>query len=435
MAKPPERLDVAGVVAKFGVPPDRIIDYLTLIGDTVDNVPGVDKVGPKTAAKWMAEHGSLDGVVAAAAGIKGVAGENLRKALDWLPTGPQADHGGDRLRPVGPRARLAGAGGAGAAAGGPKGCWTSTSATASRAWRKELETELGVGARMAAAAGRRCRGPAPTGPTTARWHARYETVLDWDRLDAWLQQLQAADWPRWTPRPTLDPLRRASSASALPPSPAARPTCRWRTTTPARPSSCRWTRCWRAEALAGRPGRAKVGQNIKYDLHVLANAGITVRGYAARHAAAELCAGSPQDAQPGSAGRAPPGPQGPELRRPVRQGCQPDPVLAGRHRARHRVLGEDSEMTLHVHQTLWPQLAEPACAFVYERIEMPVSTILQRIERHGVLIDAACWPAEPATGRAHGALEQQAYEIAGQPFNLGSPSRSARSCSTSWACR
>ncbi|MFM2069136.1 MAG: hypothetical protein RLZZ584_4045, partial [Pseudomonadota bacterium] len=82
-----EWLDEAGVAAKFGVPPDRIIDYLTLIGDTVDNVPGVEKVGPKTAVKWLAEHGSLDGVVAAADGIKGVAGENLRKALDWLPLG------------------------------------------------------------------------------------------------------------------------------------------------------------------------------------------------------------------------------------------------------------------------------------------------------------------------------------------------------------
>ena len=82
-----ERLDAAGVLAKFGVAPDRIIDYLALIGDAVDNVPGVDKVGPKTAAKWIAEHGSLEGVMAAAAGMKGVAGENLRKALEWLPQG------------------------------------------------------------------------------------------------------------------------------------------------------------------------------------------------------------------------------------------------------------------------------------------------------------------------------------------------------------
>ena len=82
-----ETLDIQGVKNKFGVPPDRIVDYLALMGDTVDNIPGVEKVGPKTAAKWIAEYGSLDGVVANAANIKGVVGENLRKALDWLPTG------------------------------------------------------------------------------------------------------------------------------------------------------------------------------------------------------------------------------------------------------------------------------------------------------------------------------------------------------------
>ncbi|NTV95980.1 MAG: DNA polymerase I, partial [Thiobacillus sp.] len=81
-----EILDEAGVVAKFGVPPDRIVDYLTLVGDAVDNVPGVAKVGPKTAAKWIAEYGGLDALMARAGEIKGVAGENLRQALDWLPT-------------------------------------------------------------------------------------------------------------------------------------------------------------------------------------------------------------------------------------------------------------------------------------------------------------------------------------------------------------
>ncbi|MBI3715189.1 MAG: DNA polymerase I, partial [Betaproteobacteria bacterium] len=82
-----ETLDIEGVKNKFGVPPDRIIDYLALMGDTVDNVPGVDKVGPKTAAKWIAEYGSLAEVMARAEEIKGVVGENLRKALPWLPTG------------------------------------------------------------------------------------------------------------------------------------------------------------------------------------------------------------------------------------------------------------------------------------------------------------------------------------------------------------
>ena len=82
-----ERLDPDGVKAKFGVPPERFLDYLTLVGDSVDNVPGVDKVGPKTAVKWLSEYGSLENLVANAAKIGGAVGENLRKALDWLPQG------------------------------------------------------------------------------------------------------------------------------------------------------------------------------------------------------------------------------------------------------------------------------------------------------------------------------------------------------------
>ena len=84
-----EVLDVAGVLAKFGVLPERIVDYLTLVGDAVDNVPGVDKVGPKTAVKWLAQYGSLDGVIAAAGDISGAVGDNLRRALDFLPLGRQ----------------------------------------------------------------------------------------------------------------------------------------------------------------------------------------------------------------------------------------------------------------------------------------------------------------------------------------------------------
>ncbi len=84
-----EKLDEAGVLEKFGVPPNRIIDYLTLIGDTVDNVPGVSKCGPKTALKWLALHGSLDGVIENAHSIGGAVGENLRSALEWLPQGRQ----------------------------------------------------------------------------------------------------------------------------------------------------------------------------------------------------------------------------------------------------------------------------------------------------------------------------------------------------------
>ena len=87
MAVPMEKLDPAGVKAKFGVPPELIVDYLALMGDAVDNVPGVDKVGPKTACKLIEQYGSLEGVIAHADEIKGVVGENLRKVAGWLPTG------------------------------------------------------------------------------------------------------------------------------------------------------------------------------------------------------------------------------------------------------------------------------------------------------------------------------------------------------------
>ncbi len=84
-----EKLDIAGVTAKFGVPPERIVDYLALVGDTVDNVPGVSKCGPKTAVKWLAEYGTLDNLIAHAAEVKGAVGDNLRTALEWLPMGKQ----------------------------------------------------------------------------------------------------------------------------------------------------------------------------------------------------------------------------------------------------------------------------------------------------------------------------------------------------------
>jgi DNA polymerase-1 len=84
-----ETLDIEGVRRKFGVPPEKFLDYLTLIGDAIDNIPGVDKVGPKTACKWIEKYGSLEGVLAHADEITGLAGENLRKMRDWLPKARQ----------------------------------------------------------------------------------------------------------------------------------------------------------------------------------------------------------------------------------------------------------------------------------------------------------------------------------------------------------
>ena len=151
-----ERLDVEGVAAKFGVPPERIVDYLALIGDSVDNIPGVDKVGPKTAAKWIAEHGSLEGVIAAAPTDEGRRRREPAQGARLAAAGPPPGHRRDRLRPRRPRPRLARVRRAGAARAS-----TSSALLAFydrygfASMRKELETALGRTARRARAAPRR----------------------------------------------------------------------------------------------------------------------------------------------------------------------------------------------------------------------------------------------------------------------------------------
>jgi DNA polymerase-1 len=251
----------------------------------VDNVPGVDKVGPKTAAKWIADFGSLDGVVAAAASIKGVAGENLRKALDWLPTGRKlitvvtdCDLTGhvpagrrwkalalrevDRRRPAGllPALRLQDlaqgtGGGAAWRAGGalPPEAARPTAGRAAGA-RVRDRHHLGALRRLAAAdAGRRPGGAGHRDRFAGPMRARIVGISFATEPGRAAYVPLAHDYPG---APEQLPLRRGAGAAA---------------------------------ALAGRRGRAKLGQNIKYDLHVLANHGITVRGYRTTPCCRAMC--------------------------------------------------------------------------------------------------------------------------------------------------
>ena len=211
-----EKLDIEGVAAKFGVPPERIVDYLALIGDSVDNIPGVEKVGPKTAAKWLAEHGSLEGVMAAAPTMKGVVGENLRKALDWLPQGR-------RLVTVVTDWDLA----------GHVMGWPEFDALALRdidvdamlafydrygfaSMRKELE--VAVGRPSSATPGAIVRPPARAATTSALDVAdavpaeaiekHYETVTTLDALDRWIARIEAAELTALDlETDSLDPIR------------------------------------------------------------------------------------------------------------------------------------------------------------------------------------------------------------------------------------
>ncbi len=409
-----ERLDPAGVKAKFGVPPERMLDFLTLVGDSVDNVPGVEKVGPKTAAKWLEQYGSLEEVVRHAAEIGGAVGENLRKARDWLPQAQallavkcdvELPVKLEELK-LGPRdeKRLA-----------------------------ELISRFGFKSWPKDAAGDAKQPPPPeTPPTPVRTdpqERRYETLLEEADLARWLKELEAAELVALdTETTSLDPMQArlvgmsfcvvAGRAAYLP----------------------------LAHNYAGAPGqlgvepalamlkpwleneeRKKLGQNIKYDQHVLANHGVALRGIAhdtllesyvleshARHDMDSLASRHlglktlTYDEVTGTGvGRIP--------------FEQVDVARAAAYAA------EDADLTLQIHHALFPKLeTEERLAYVYGSIELPAREVLFRMERDGVLIDAAQLEAmSHELGQKMLELEARAHKEAGQPFNLGSPKQIA----------
>ncbi len=440
-----ERLDVAGVLAKFGVPPERIVDYLSLVGDTVDNVPGVEKVGPKTAVKWIAEHGSLDGVIAAADGIKGVVGENLRKALDWLPQGRRlvtvvtdcnlAEHlpgwpavEGLALQPV-DRA----------------GLLTFYQRFGFKSWGNELATDLGLATATLSAAPASAPAPAAIAaaahsggaatpaatpgaaalPDNSGLAGHYETVFDRDHLARWITRLRAAPLAALdTETDSLNPMQARIVGISFAVQPGEAAYVPLRHDFPGAPDQLPLDEVltelkpWLEDA-----GAAKVGQNIKYDSHVLANHGITVRGWAhdtllESYVFEAHLGHSLEKLADRHLGR-----KGLSYEALCGKGVNQISFSQVDIERATRYSGEDSEMTLQVHQVLYPRLeAVPGLLHVYRDIEMPVSLLLQRIERHGVLIDTAVL-AQQSQQLAERMLqlEQQAYEIAGQPFNLGSP--------------
>jgi DNA polymerase-1 len=409
-----ERLDVEGVKAKFGVAPDRIVDYLTLVGDSVDNVPGVDKVGPKTAAKWIAEHGSLEAVMANADAIGGAVGANLKKALDWLPLGR-------KLVTVATDCDL------GAQIEG----WPKLDTLAFReidraalldfytrygfkTLKRELEDQPVESASPA---------PAPV-PATPRDFS-YEAILTQDRLDHWLAKLRAAPLVGFdTETTSLWEMQARIVGLSFATEPGAGAYLPLTHDYPDAPQQLpidavlAQLKPWLEDEKAH-----KVGQHTKYDLHVLANHGIAGRGFVhdtllesyvleahLNHSLEKLAE-----------------------RHLHRKGLAYEDVCGkGAHQIAFSQVdidkaaqysGEESEMTLALHHVLWPQLeADAKQRFVYESIEMPVSALLMRIERHGVLIDSALLARQSKElSERMVALEQEAYAIAGQPFNLGSP--------------
>ena len=439
-----ETLDPAGVLAKFGVPPERIVDYLTLIGDAVDNVPGVDKVGPKTAVKWLTEHGSLDGVIANAAAIKGVAGDNLRKALDWLPMGRRlvtivqdcdlAEHvrGWPALESL--------------ALGEPDlpGLLDYYTKHGFKTWRGEVERALGGGgAAQASAAGKGVAktkasdtgdlfggddDPTPSGEPpqhAAALATQYDTVLDWPTFERWLARLQEAELVAFdTETDSLDAMRariiglsfsdKVGDACYIPVGHEG----------PEAPDQLPLDEVLdRLKPWFEDPTAHKIGQHIKYDAHVMRNHGIDVQGYVHDTMLQSYVLEAHRPHNLASLAQRFVNRTGLSYEDVAGKGAQQIPFAQVAVDRAALYSCEDSDLTLHVHQVLWPQLqAEPQLLDVYQRMEMQTSRVLQRIERNGVLIDKdKLHQQSHELAQRIVALEQEAYELAGQPFNLGSP--------------
>ena len=422
-----ETLDEAGVLAKFGVPPGRIIDYLSLVGDTADNVPGVTKCGPKTAVKWLSQYGSLDGVMAAAGDIGGVVGENLRRALGFLPLGRKLvtvccdldlpKKVGD-LRPHGvDRTQLA----------------ELFARYEMKSWLREV---LSAAEETAPAPDKAASQPAPLAAdllSDGSHRAGYATILDWPSFDLWLQKIETATLTAVdTETTSLDPFaaRIVGISFAVAVGEAAYlPLAHDYAGAPAQ-LDC-------AQALARlkpwleAPEHAKIGQNLKYDEHVFANHGIQLAGVVHDTLLQSYVLEAGKEGVRGHD-------LGQLALRHLGLSTIPFEDLCGKGASQigfNQVAieqaaeygAEDSDLCLRLHQQMGPQInADPGLTRIYEEIEIPVREILYRMERTGVLIDSDLLAQQSKElGQRLLELEGLAHEAAGQPFNVNSPKQLA----------
>jgi DNA polymerase-1 len=416
-------LDIAGVENKFGIPPSKIIDYLTLVGDSVDNVPGVEKVGPKTAVKWLTEYGSLDNIVANADNIKGVVGENLRKALPWLPTARElitirCDIGirehFDELIPKAPDkpALLA-----------------LFDHFEFRSWKRELD-KLPDGATApvvenpAAPAAEEVAGQ-PNSDYTPDTRRLYQTILSENELEAWLAKLAQASLICFdTETTSLDPMQAkivGVSFSVTPGEAAYIPLTHDYFDAPAQLAFTATLE--KLKPILENPDIKKVGQNLKYDMHVLANHGIHLQGIAhdtlLQSYVFESHKGHGMDElSERHLGIAPI-----SYETVAGKGAKQVSFSQVTVEVAAEYAAEDADITLQLHQALYPQVTvSDKLRFIYEQVEMPSMQVLQRMERNGVLIDSHMLNRQSnEIGLRLMEIEKQAFELAGQPFNLGSP--------------
>ncbi|MBS0462010.1 MAG: DNA polymerase I, partial [Proteobacteria bacterium] len=428
----------AAVIEKFGVRPEQVIDLLALMGDAADNIPGVDKCGPKTAAKWLGEYGTLDAVMGNANQIGGKVGENLRAALPRLPLSRQLatiktdvelelghdalllrDPDVEQLRALytryGFNAALKDLDGKPGAGSGERGAGGREPVAMSR----ERGAESGMAGFVRAGAAEETIDPALSAK------GEYECVTTPAQLDAWIDRLRAAELIAFdTETDSIDPMCanligisfavEIGHACYIP----------LAHDFPGAPAQLD-----RAATLAAlRPvledaQRPKVGQHGKYDLHVLRRHGVAVRGYAHDTMLESFVwAAAGRHDMDGLAQRYL-GYQTVKYADVTGKGAKQISFSQVALDDATRYAAEDADITLRLHHALYPRLqSEPALERVYRDIEMPLVPVLERIEANGVLIDAAELRRQSADlGRRMLAAQQEAHRIAGQPFNLDSP--------------
>ena len=431
---PPQPMDAAGVQERFGVPPERIIDWLALVGDAVDNVPGVAKVGPKTAVKWIAEYGSLDGVIAAADRMPGVVGENLRQALEWLPTARELV---TVLCDCDLSTHLEGPDALALRAEDDQRLLAFYERWGFRSWQKELRARLAGEPESDRVASSASDGGAIAvvdrsgssdgqqdlpGPPDA---LHYETVFTVEQLDGWISRIKACPLVGFdTETTSLDPMVAQLVGLSLAVEPGVAcyvPVGHHYAAMPDQlPLKLVLERLkpWLEDPMA-----AKVGQHLKYDEHVLQNHGIALAGIAHDTLLESYVLEAHRRHDLGSLAERWLGRSTVSYEAVAGKGASQISFAQVSVDVAAHYAAEDAEVTLQLHQHLWPKLqAEPRLAALYETIELPVARVLQRIERQGVLVDCAMLARqgeELAVKILQ--LERHAHELAGQPFNLGSP--------------
>ncbi len=424
-----EVLDEEGVRNKFGVPAERIVDYLMLVGDPVDNIPGVEKVGPKTAAKWLNEYGSLEAIIANAENIKGVAGANLRAAIPSFELSrqlvtvksdcdlPPSVMSFDDLRP---RER-------------------DTEALIElfdhygfRTWLRELTGDpnrlpRGDARIRVNASARQAEAEVELQPATTTASIDYQTITTWEQLDAWLQRIEAAELVALDTETCggLGALecQLVGLSLAVEPGQACYIPLAHRGPDVGPEAQLPMDKVLeKLRPWLENPKAAKLLHHAKFDTHALANAGIRLEGIVhdtmlqayvlESHRSVSL-----QDLGERWLGR---------VGTPFEALCGKGASQIGFDEVSIDVAGhyaaEDADFTLQLHHVLYPQLQKQAGLLRIYELEVKVSRVLAIVERHGVKVDAeALRRQSQELGAQMKELEERAFDLAGQSFNLNSP--------------